>query len=457
MLALNTPTPFAATAGSTAMAAASHLPARPALLPTRRLAAFRAPVRRGGAVWVAADASGNGNGTNGNAANGNGNGKLANGQVYTSFTPPGRLTDLRPGNLSGWSDTISSFFDASAAGNTDVTNDAPRHQFFNPTKPTQAPIDNKQPQFAPISWKAFPRRVLLKFPDSDEDRWRAAESTRDVQDEYCEWSVDRNAEGKITRITVTCEGPEYWAYLAATQPDTVVQLYQQNVNPAVTKADLFDSNGKYITRNKWNTNSSTGAMHLVQRNNTLSAEIELAAGASIVSARADGSVITDSQELIQCAKYGVATRFSDPFIGASVNQLARGGALIAVADPAPDGTDVSEFWTWTRGADGLRLRAVFEVPAGKCYVVGDIQQQSDTYFGPIKYGAQIIDFVKIKLTGLAFNLGPDFVFKVNGCVNPISQPASALKAAPAAVATAPQAASLDQLKTVCGRAHGHHH
>lgn len=44
-----------------------------------------------------------------------------------------------------------------------------------------------------------------------------------LQDEYCEWSVDRNAEGKITRISVTCEGPEYWAYLAATQPDTVVQ------------------------------------------------------------------------------------------------------------------------------------------------------------------------------------------------------------------------------------------
>lgn len=48
------------------------------------------------------------------------------------------------------------------------------------------------------------------------------------------------------------------------------------------------------------------------------------------------------------------------------------------------------------------------------------------------------------------------LLQVNGCVNPINQGPSALKAAPAAVATAPQAASLDQLKTVCGRAHGHH-
>ncbi|KAL4442979.1 hypothetical protein ABPG77_008470 [Micractinium sp. CCAP 211/92] len=394
------------------------------------------PVRHAGAVKVTASAGGNGNSSNA-TGNGNGSAKVPNGQVYASFTPPGNLTDLRSENLAGWSDTISSFFDASAAGNTDVTNDAPRRQFFNPTKPTRAPIDNNNPQFAPISWRAFPRRVLLKFPDSDEDRWQAAEATRDVQDEYCEWSVDRNAEGKVTRITVTCEGPEYWAYLAATQPDTVLQATVPAARePAVAKADLFDSNGKYIPRNKWNTNSTTGAMHLVQRNNTLSAEIELAAGASIVRTRADALVITDSQELIQCAKYGVATRFSDPFIGASVNQLARGGALVAVADPValyldsftpdgftvsakpaacegqpPDGTDVSEFWTWTRGADNLRLRAVFEVPAGKGYVVGDIQQQSDTYFGPIKYGAQIIDFVKIKLTGLAFDLGANFVYK----------------------------------------------
>lgn len=36
-------------------------------------------------------------------------------------------------------------------------------------------------------------------------------------------------------------------------PARHLQLYQQHVNPAVTKADLFDSNGKYIPRNKWNT------------------------------------------------------------------------------------------------------------------------------------------------------------------------------------------------------------
>lgn len=44
-------------------------------------------------------------------SSGNGNGAT---QVQASFTPPGRLTDLSQANLQGWSDTISSFFDASA-------------------------------------------------------------------------------------------------------------------------------------------------------------------------------------------------------------------------------------------------------------------------------------------------------------------------------------------------------
>ena len=45
-----------------------------------------------------------------------------------------------------------------------------------------------------------------------------------LQDEYCEWSVARNDEGKIAKITLTSEGPEYWQFLASSQPDTVVEV-----------------------------------------------------------------------------------------------------------------------------------------------------------------------------------------------------------------------------------------
>lgn len=44
------------------------------------------------------------------------------------------------------------------------------------------------------------------------------------QDEYCEWSVTRNSDNKITRIDFTCEGPEYWEYLGKVQPETVLEV-----------------------------------------------------------------------------------------------------------------------------------------------------------------------------------------------------------------------------------------
>lgn len=44
-----------------------------------------------------------------NQKGGSGGGKL-----QPSFTPPGRLTDLRQENLKGWNDIISAFFDRSA-------------------------------------------------------------------------------------------------------------------------------------------------------------------------------------------------------------------------------------------------------------------------------------------------------------------------------------------------------
>jgi hypothetical protein len=37
-----------------------------------------------------------------------------------------------------------------------------------------------------------------------------------------------------------------------------------------------------MARNTWNNSIANGAMHLIQRNNTLTAEIGLAAGASLV-------------------------------------------------------------------------------------------------------------------------------------------------------------------------------
>jgi hypothetical protein len=340
----------------------------------------------------------------------------------TKFDAPGFLTDLDAAGLQAWSDWIARQLDEARsldgrAGG--LSNVGPRPHFFNPlTDPPAADAVEKD-----ISWTAFPRIVKLQSI-SDKQRWRTADSSRDVQDEYCEWSIARDPQSdKITRVTFTSEGPEYWQFLAATNPQKVVELYRQHVDPGVQASDLFP-HGKYVARNKWNNSPTQGAMHLVQRNNTLGAEIELAAAATLVRESA-GQVLTGEQELIACGSYGQAERNSDPHIGAQVNELARAKASITLANPVglyiealsvagwetPDGSDPLDCWSIVRGTKEKALRAVFAVPAGKSFVVGDIKINGSN----IEFGAQMADFITIKLTGLATRFGASDVAPV-GCV-----------------------------------------
>ena len=95
-----------------------------------------------------------------------------------------------------------------------LANYGPRLQFFNPATVAAGPDATSKD----ITWPAFPRIIELQAA-GDKQRWRAADGSRDVQDEYCEWSVTRDpATDKITKITFTSEGPEYWQFLAAVDP-----------------------------------------------------------------------------------------------------------------------------------------------------------------------------------------------------------------------------------------------
>jgi len=135
------------------------------------------------------------------------------------------------------------------------------------------------------------------------------------------------------RVTFTCEGPEYWQFLAGgtraffddDEPqagivdgdiELVAELYAEHVDPAVQVEDLvwpfdvaafdpdsnawylFASAGTYNPFNRWNT--THGAMHLTHPANTLGAEINLAARAAVLRAGADGEPITDQEALVCC-------------------------------------------------------------------------------------------------------------------------------------------------------------
>src|SRR4051812_13176952 len=242
-----------------------------------------------------------------------------------------------------------------------------------------------------------------------------ADSSRDLQDEYCEWSVTRDPAGKISRVTFTSEGPEYWNFLAATDQATTLALYKRFVDTAVTVGDLYPDGRTYSPRNRFNSTTSGGAMHLVQPNNTLGAEINIVARSTLLR-QIGGRLLTGEQELIECGGYGEKTRNSDPHIGGEVNSLARAGALVTIANPValyiadlfttsdwrtPDGSDPKDYWKIVRGTPELALRAVYEVPAAKGFTVGDIE-----IGGPrIQFGAPIADFIKIKVVGLACKFG----------------------------------------------------
>jgi hypothetical protein len=341
----------------------------------------------------------------------------------TRFDPPGFLEDLDEAHRGAWSDWISQQLDEARERNDpELLNDGPRLQFFNPLKaaPDADAVERD------IAWTAFPKVVRIESV-SDRQRWRTADSSRDVQDEYCEWSVTRDPHTeKILRVTFTSEGPEYWQFLASVDRDKVVQLYRQHISPEVTAEHIFQR-GAYVPRNRWNNSTANGAMHLIQRNNTLGAEIELAAAATIVR-RINGRTLDAEQELIKCGQYGQPERNSDPHIGAVVNEFARARHDVTLANPVglciaglsvagwqtPDGSPAGDYWKVTRGTPNKALRAVYEVPAAKGFTVGDIKINGRN----IEFGSQIADFITIKLTGLATRLGKSNVAPVTGCVQP---------------------------------------
>ncbi|CAH0991024.1 hypothetical protein SIN8267_01125 [Sinobacterium norvegicum] len=257
-------------------------------------------------------------------------------------------------------------------------------------------------------------------------------------DEYCEWSITRNSDHKMMSIMFTCENPAYYLALWRVNPKAVLGLYQQYIDPACQLEDLYlrysvdqptgkkgesvidptTGNPAYDPTNKWNNSTVRvagqcgGAMHLTSPPNTLSAEIYLAAAATIQRPLASSA---NPQSLICCAQYGQNYRNSDPHIGFSANTAAA-NARISLTNPvglylqqpqnfqhwqAPNGEDVSQFWTVTRGTAGTGpkgsdqiLHAVFEVPESAGFTIEDITINGQ----PIRFAGEIANQMHVALS-----------------------------------------------------------
>lgn len=311
-----------------------------------------------------------------------------------AFDTPARLGELSKVARQAWNDDVVAPMVAGFA--------ARFPQFYDPVA-EDAPEDLNPAQ---IAWPAFPAVVQRQLGPGP-NRWQVADSNRDRQDEYCEWGVERDKQGKIIRITFTTEVPEYWEHLARHDEALLVELYRQHVDPRVTRDELFDAEGNYVPANAWNDSTTGRPAHLVQADNTLGAAVKLLADATVLRQRADGTPVTDRQELVVCGGLGNPFRNSDPQIAEVVNDAVTLGSEVTLLDPCgiyldalisagmktPDDTDAATFWTIERGTPEHTVRASFAVPEETGYTVGDI-----TIGGrPIERGAQVADKVRVRI------------------------------------------------------------
>jgi hypothetical protein len=320
----------------------------------------------------------------------------------------------------------------------------------------------------PIGWNAFPLSISRRFPNNQPGAWQQADQllqrnratpsgvpapilTR-PQDEYCEWYAYRNTAGQLTRLVFTAEAPEYWVRLAKHDFARVVELYRAHVSPSVQDADIrlsrdiffggeLLSAGSYNPYNRWNT--TDGVMHLTHTANTLGAEINLAARATIPRRATDGSRITDVRKLACSSNFGDPNRSSDPNIGNAANLTAvpTAGAPLSVtlANPVAlylsrlrpgvltdtNGQPLDHWFTFVRGASGKGLMAVLAPPAGSTFgldqvLVGGI---------PLQRGGQVAEHIDMVLYAKTANLSKPataLADAVQCCCVPAGTPTSQL-------------------------------
>jgi hypothetical protein len=317
------------------------------------------------------------------------------------FSPPGNLSELDEDGRAAWSERVAGLVEELAGGE--------QPQFFNPLKNGDG-SGGAAPSEHAVVWPAFPG-TLLSPGGSDTQRWEQADSSRDEQDEYCEWGVERSGDD-IARVTFTTETPDYFDQLMRSDPAQLLERYRELAGAAPASVEeLQGPNGGLDASNAFNRPESGGIVHLSQASNTLSAAVILVAQATVLREK-DGQRVTEKKALVRCGKLGEALRNSDPQIASAVNQLVASGDELSVADPAglyidefiaagittPDGADPAEFWQVVpRGDEEHALRARFEVPAERGYSVSDVEIDGR----PIEFGAQLADRVRVRVVALA--------------------------------------------------------
>ncbi|KAF3920301.1 hypothetical protein AA313_de0209551 [Arthrobotrys entomopaga] len=265
----------------------------------------------------------------------------------------------------------------------------------------------------------------------------AADEYRVYQDEYFEWATTRDKDGRLVKVTFTCEGPEYWQMISKYEPETVVKLYKEMVPESekhkITKEALWhtdpDGNHVYNTENEWNSPHPTNGCiaHLIHPNSTLSAEVGIAADGTV---KRDKKFEDNAELLCAHGGFGEPYRNSDPKIGWKAynacdlkSPSGEHATAITLAEPvglyiqnwndgkfiAPKpGFDMKKCWHPKRlspdpdmfpdpETKGPWVRVEFYVPEEYGFILEDMQVVSDNYgtYKKLRYGSQIAQHINI--------------------------------------------------------------
>jgi hypothetical protein len=317
--------------------------------------------------------------------------------TFERLSIPGLVTDAQTISQAllaeAWSDQVRQWFSA---------DEPPSPHLYDPCEgdtPEGAPT-------IPIPWFAYPGRRQL-------DDAEIVDGNRDEQDEYCEWSVTKDA-GAITKVTFTTEVPNYFELLHRVDSKAVLALYHEHIDEGIRPEELLRADGSYDPNNVHNTRTDGPIMHLRQRNNTLPAAISLVWAATFLRSHPDGTQVNSKTALVRCAGLGDEERNSDPKIATEVNSLAENRMRITLADPVglyitglgisgmtfPDGVGKDDCWHVERGTPGHVVRASFSVPENRGTV-------SDVFIDgePIRFGGQLAARVGVRIAAVAHSPG----------------------------------------------------
>lgn len=321
-------------------------------------------------------------------------------------------------------------------------------------------LDNSVPT-APVPWNGFPRNIQLRvnydrskqFQEveirgqapigfTDRKLSQSIEQPYRQQDEYLEW-VPIKKSGRVVKYAFTAEGPEYWEFLAENDRNAVLALYKEFTGRNVDwteiswNRDVWGQNrlGKPVKiykigdYNAYNAvNLEECAAHLTHPANTLGAEIDLAAKATVQRADQSGNLVSERRRLACCSDFGDPNRNSDPQIGRQVNLSVRGGISLTLANPVglyiqrfdnnrvadKDGNAIPDWWKIIRGKDGRVLRAEFGPPETSQLTLDDVRVGSSNDI--LTSGGQLAELITMVIYARTVNMGVSDP-AISRCVN----------------------------------------